>query len=100
MQTCTATTELSVEIPQKARLARSYSSTIPLLGVIQRTLYPTTETLDHPCSVLIYVQYSGSEDSSEVHTLMSSIITVWYIYTMEHHFTTKNKNEIMDVAGK
>lgn len=25
----------------------------------------------------------------EVHKLMNGIITVWYIYTMEHYFTMK-----------
>lgn len=38
MQTCTATMEISVEIPQMSRITLSYKSTIQLLGIIQRIL--------------------------------------------------------------
>lgn len=65
-------TEISEERSQKARNKSTTSSSYTIQGNYPRTpVYPTTEILAHPCSVLPYSHYAEDGNHPDMHQLMN-----------------------------
>lgn len=66
METGTTTMEISVDFFKTLKIDLPHAPAIPLLGITQRILYPTTESPDYSCLLLLYSQWPGNGNSLDV----------------------------------
>ena len=88
MQTSTATTENSVEIPQKLEIELPYDPAIPLLGI------HTEETRSErdmctPMSIAALFIIARTWKQPRCTSADEWIRKLWYVYTMEYYSAIK-----------
>lgn len=65
----------------------------------QRTVYPATEIVTHPCLWWHYSQQQGDGTSTDGHSAEEWVIKMWYMHTTAFYSAVK-RNEICRKVGE
>ena len=94
MQTCPATVESSMKLPQTIKMDPPFNPAIPLLGIYPKeTKTPIRKNTSTPMFIAALFTITKIWKQPKCPPVDEWIKQLWYIYTMEYYLAIKKEEE-------